>query len=237
VKPGVVGRHAAAYAGVRYLDAVHRAGAVGLVVAPRVLTPDDAADLLASVHGLLLIGGQDVDPALYGEPRSPEVYGVRRLEDDFEIILLRAAMEQGLPVLAVCRGAQVLNVALGGTLHQHISDDPGLLPHARTNFPEPEPGANGPLQEITVQPGCRLADALGATITNGAHSHHQAANRLGDGLVVTARSADGVIEGFEHEHGWVVGVQWHPEDTADVDPVQQRLFDTFVAQARAQAAV
>jgi putative glutamine amidotransferase len=234
-KAGSIHRHAVVYAGVRYLEALQRSGAVAMIVEPRRVTAGEAEHLLAHAHGLLLIGGQDVDPHLYGEDPAPQVYGVRRQEDDFEAALVRAAVEMEIPTLAVCRGAQLLNVACGGDMHQHISDDEGLLAHSTPWFPKPEPGSIGPVHEVTVEPGCRLAAALGTTVTMGSHNHHQAARRVGDGLVVTARSADGVIEGLEHESGWVVGVQWHPEDTAGDDPVQQRLFDAFVDQARQRA--
>ncbi|HEX9260314.1 MAG TPA: gamma-glutamyl-gamma-aminobutyrate hydrolase family protein [Acidimicrobiales bacterium] len=234
-KAGSIHRHAVVYAGVRYLEALQRSGAVAMIVEPRPITSGEAQDLLAHTHGLLLIGGQDVDPHLYGEEPVPQVYGVRRQEDDFEAALVRAAIAMELPTLAVCRGAQLLNVACGGDLFQHISDDDGVLTHSTPFFPKPEPGSIGPVHPVMVDPGCRLAAALGTTVTMGSHNHHQAVRHIGGGLVVTARSADGVIEGFEHERGWVVGVQWHPEDTAADDVVQQRLFDAFVEQARVRA--
>ncbi len=232
--PGRASRHPVVFAGVRYLQALQRAGAVEMVVGPRPLGPGDAADLLELSDGLLLIGGQDVDPALYGEEPHPRTYGVNREEDDFEIELVLAAVARDVPTLAICRGCQVANVALGGDLEQHITDRPDVLARGLPTFPKDEPNAIGPLVTVSLEPGTRLADAVGMSRVNGAHSHHQAVRRIGDGLVVTGVGADGVVEAFEHERGWFVAVQWHPEDTAHDDPVQQRLFDSFVEQARAQ---
>ena len=228
---GRASRHAVVFAGVRYCDALHRAGAMEMVVGPRPLDPGDADALLDEADGLLLMGGPDVDPALYGEARREETYGVNREEDDFEIALVRAAVARGLPTLAICRGMQVLNVALGGSLDQHIPDHPGLLTHSSPAFPKPEPGSIGPLHPVALAPTCRLARALGKTTTTGAHSHHQAVARVGEGLVVSGHSDDGVLEVVEYETGWVVAVQWHPEDTAADDQQQQQIFDAFVASA------
>jgi putative glutamine amidotransferase len=228
---GKASRHAVVFAGVRYCDALHRSGAMEMVVGPRRLGPGEADALLDEADGLLLMGGPDVDPALYGEEPVPETYGVHRDEDDFEIALVRAAVARGTPTLAICRGMQVLNVALGGSLDQHITEHPGLLSHSSAVFPKPEPGSIGPLQPVKMAPTCRLARALGTTTTTGAHSHHQAVARLGEGLVVAGQCDDGVVEVVEHETGWIVAVQWHPEDTAADDPQQQQIFDAFVASA------
>jgi putative glutamine amidotransferase len=228
---GKASRHAVVFAGVRYCDALHRAGAMEMVVGPRSLRPGEAEALLDEADGLLLMGGPDIDPALFGEEARPETYGVHRNEDDFEIALVRAAVARGLPTLAICRGMQLLNVAFGGSLDQHISDQPGMLSHASQVFPKPEPDSIGPLQPVEIDPNCRLARVLGSTTTTGAHSHHQAVARVGDGLVAVGRCDDGVVEVVEHESGWVVGVQWHPEDTAADDPQQQQIFDAFVASA------
>jgi putative glutamine amidotransferase len=228
---GKASRHAVVFAGVRYCDALHRAGAMEMVAGPRSLGPGGGEDLLDGSDGLLLMGGPDVDPALYGEEPHPKTYSVRRTEDDFEIALVRAAAARSLPTLAICRGVQVVNVALGGSLDQHITDRPGVLAHASPVFPKPEPDSVGPLQPVELASGCRLAGVLGATTTTGSHSHHQAVARLGDGLTAVGHCVDGIVEAIEHEDGWLVGVQWHPEDTATDDPQQQRIFDAFVASA------
>jgi putative glutamine amidotransferase len=234
--PGRASRHPVVFAGVRYLRALHRSGAIEMVVGPHPLEVDDAADLLELADAMLLIGGQDVDPALYGEEPHPHTYGVNREEDDFEVALVRAAVELEVPTLAVCRGCQVANVALGGDLEQHITDRPGVVARGLPTFPRSEPNAIGPLVPVAITAGSRLESATGAATALGAHSHHQAVRRLGDGLVVTGVGPDGVVEAVEHERGWFVAVQWHPEDTADVDPVQQALFDSFVERARTHRA-
>ena len=208
----------------RYLDALHRAGAAEAVLLPVPLTPAEATTRLAPFDGLLLPGGGDVDPACFGAERHPEVYAVQPDSDAFELALARAALDTGTPILAVCRGLQVLNVALGGTLVQHISGKPGVGDHGY-------PNVGGSMNHVRVEAGTKLADALGATDVDGCCHHHQAIDRLGGGLRAVAWSDDGLVEGAELESGWVVGVQWHPEDTAADDPTQQRLFDAFVAQA------
>lgn len=209
-----------------YTDAVERAGACGAVLPPVPLTSERAAAWLAPFDGLVLTGGADVNPQLYGQEPRPEVYGVDGVLDRFELELARAAIETGVPVLAICRGMQVLNVALGGTLDQHITGRPGYVAHGQPN------GGVGALHEVGVEPGSKLAKALGAERVAGMSHHHQAVDRLAEGLVPVAWTDDGVVEGFEMEDGWVVAVQWHPEETADRDPAQQSLFDAFVAALR-----
>jgi putative glutamine amidotransferase len=229
---GKASRHAVVFAGVRYLESLERAGALGMVVAPG--TPLDEAGaraLLGQVHGLLLLGGPDVDPELYGCEAGPHTYGVNGDEDRFEMALLHAALAAEVPVLAVCRGMQVMNVAFGGTLDQHLPDVAGTLGHAPAAFPALAPGAIGPILPVDLVAGSRVADAVGAAVANGAHSHHQAVGKLGDGLAVVGTTADGVVEAIEADAGWIVGVQWHPEDTAAADPAQQGLFDALVVQA------
>jgi putative glutamine amidotransferase len=211
----------------KYVAALQRAGA-----AVRTLDVTwDADDALGGVGGLVLGGGPDVDPARYGEDPHGEVYGVDPDADALEVALFERATARGLPVLAICRGLQVVNVARGGTLHQHIPDDPGVAPHGR-------PGADGGerAHEVDVDGGSRLASVLGATRVVASCHHHQAVAKVGEGLRVVARAADGIVEGLEPDGapGWLVAVQWHPEDTAADDPVHQRLFDALVEQARAR---
>jgi putative glutamine amidotransferase len=205
-----------------YFDAVERAGAQPVLV-------DDARDpkaLLARVDALVLTGGPDVDPALYGETPHPAVYGVDRRADDFEFALADVAVARGLPVLAICRGFQVLNVARGGSLHQHLADDPGLAPHGR-----PGEAGGARLHEVQLDAGSMLADVMDATRVIASCHHHQAIARLGDGLRVAGRASDGVVEAAEMDGCFVLAVQWHPEDTAGDDPSQQRLFDALVRGA------
>ncbi len=223
-----VSRVEAAFVGCRYLLAVERAGGQPVPLAPRPLDEAEAHDLLSRFDALVLMGGPDVAPHHYGQEPHPAVYGVHEGRDAFELMLARVAAERELPTLAICRGLQVANVALGGTLIQHLPDSAdGLISHAPEGFPSP---LEGILHDVTIEPGSRLAKALGGQRTTGASYHHQAIDRVARGLSVVARSSDGVIEGAEHDNGWFVGVQWHPEDTAEVDTAQVRLFAALVEQ-------
>ncbi|MGH8978892.1 MAG: gamma-glutamyl-gamma-aminobutyrate hydrolase family protein [Acidimicrobiia bacterium] len=206
-----------------YLDAVRRAGGLPLVAVPN----GDLRPVLDRVDALVLTGGPDLDPDMYGEAPHPTVYGVDRSVDEAEIAVARDAIDREIPVLAICRGMQVLNVALGGTLHQHIADRPGIEGHGR-----PGEADGGDQQEIAVEPGSLLAGVFGATRVIGSCHHHQAVAKLGDGLQVTATARDGIIEGLGLGGRWLLAVQWHPEDTADTDLMQQRLFDALVERAR-----
>jgi putative glutamine amidotransferase len=231
---GRVSRIEISFAGRRYLDAVMRAGGEPVTLAPRSLTDEEATKLLHRFDGLLLMGGADVDPSLYGQDRHERTYGVDRRNDEFEVTLCRVAAALDLPTLAVCRGMQVANVAFGGTLHQHLDDvdtgeDVDIL-HGPTGFPSPPEGVEHPIE---IEPGTLLAKALDGYGTPPAISyHHQAVDELGDGFVATARSDDGHVEAMEREHGWFVCLQWHPEDTAHEDARQQRIYDAFIEQAQ-----
>jgi putative glutamine amidotransferase len=215
-----------------YTDALDRAGARPVTLPPPLGDPDSddpdsdsTASLLEPFDGLVLSGGADVDPVRYGQTPHPSIYGVDPSLDAFEIGLVDAALRAELPVLAICRGHQLLNVALGGTLDQHITDRPGLIVHG-----DPARGPGGGVDhDVTVEPGTRLAEALGVTRCSVRSHHHQAAADLAPKAIASSWSDDGVNEGFELPEGWVVAVQWHPEVTAEEDPVQQRLFDAFVA--------
>jgi gamma-glutamyl-gamma-aminobutyrate hydrolase PuuD len=208
-----------------YTDALERAGAQPFVLPPTGLDDDgDAAHVLAPFAGVVLTGGADVDPIRYGQDPHPSVYGIDHVADRFEFALVDAALDRDMPVLAICRGHQLLNVALGGTLDQHITDRPGLLVHG-----DPASGPDGGRDhQVSIEPGTRLAAALGTTRCTVRSHHHQAVDELAPKAIVTARSDDGVVEGFEIADGWIVAVQWHPEATAGEDPIQQRLFDAFI---------
>jgi gamma-glutamyl-gamma-aminobutyrate hydrolase PuuD len=205
-----------------YLDAVVRAGGQPVVI-------DDAPDpkgLLARVDALLLTGGPDVDPALYGEEPHPSVYGVQRSVDDFEVALADVAVTRSIPTLAICRGIQVLNVARGGTLFQHITENPGVPAHG-------QPGVAGGnrMHDVQLERGSLVADVMDDTTVSCSCHHHQAIDQLGDGLRVTGRASDGITEALELDGAFVLAVQWHPEDTAADDKAQQRLFDSLVRKA------
>lgn len=222
----VVGwRYAAVACTAPYLDALHRAGADPVIVPPAALDEEAAAGRLARFDGLLLVGGGDIDPVRYGEQARPEVAHVSPARDDFEIPLIRAAIGRGLPTLAICRGAQVLNVALGGTLDQHITDRPGLVAHRNAE------DTDGVLHGVRAETGSRVMKAMGVERARTWSHHHQALARLGAGLVPVAWAEDGLLEGVELEDGWVVGIQWHAEATAAEDPTQQAFFDALAREA------
>jgi len=209
-----------------YVDAVRRAGGLPLLLPPGDERPDE---LLEPLDGLILTGGGDLDPALYGGTTHASIYGVDAERDASEVALARAANASGLPTLGICRGAQVVNVALGGTLVEHLPDEIGSSIAHR-----PEPGADEyELHDVAVEAGSALAAALGAQTCSTPSWHHQSVRAIAPGLEVVARAADSTIEAFERPgHPWLVGVQWHPEATAASDPAQQRLFDALVAAAR-----
>ena len=208
-----------------YLRALHRAGGQEAILAPRSISEPETDELLDRFDGLLLIGGGDVDPRHYGQDRLPECYGIDSEADLFEMNLVRSAIDRAMPVLAICRGFQVLNVAAGGTLHQHITGRRGLVCHG-------VPGERSEMHEVRVEPGTWTAKAMGTETADVSSSHHQAVARLGEGLVVSGRAPDGIVEAMEHPDGsWVVAVQWHPERTSETDPAQQGLFDALVEHA------
>ncbi len=197
-----------------YADALARAGALPLLLPP---TGDVGAvhEAVDACDGVLLLGGGDVAPERYGRSRGPVLHGVDEDLDEFEIAAVGAAVGRDIPVLAVCRGLQVLNVALGGTLHQHIGDGHRDVHH-----------------DVNVEPDSRTATAVGAGGVRVHCFHHQSVDIPAPGLAVSARHGDGTVEGLEHSSArWIVGTQWHPEDTAETDAVQQRLFAAFVSAA------
>ena len=228
LKPGRVSHWTAgALASPRgYTDALDRAGAQPVLLPPPLGDPRDAAAELERFAGLVLTGGADVDPSLYGQEQHESVYGIDPALDAYEVALIDVALALDLPLLAICRGHQVLNVALGGTLDQHITDTPGIQLHGD---PSAAPGG-GVDHDVTIEPGTRLAEALGTTRCSVRSHHHQAVADLAPKATATARTDDGVNEGYELADGWVVSVQWHPEATATDDPIQQRLFDHFVSR-------
>jgi putative glutamine amidotransferase len=203
----------------KYGDAIARAGGE----ATEYASEGDPAALLDAVDALLLGGGADIDPARYGETAVAETYGVDDTADAFDIALLHGALERSMRVLAICRGFQVVNVAFGGSLFQHIVREPGVEPHGRPGVP------NGELEhKVTLETGSQLAAVMGATTVTASCHHHQAVARLGDGLRITARAHDGIVEGIELGGVWVLAVQWHPEDLAPTDPANQALFDALI---------
>ena len=208
----------------KYLHALHRAGGLEAVLMPEQVPPDEAERRLEPFDALMLIGGGDLHPSAYGEDPLPQCYGMDEEADAFELEIAGAAVRLGTPLLAICRGMQVLNVALGGTLHQHISDRDGLRDHGT-------PRKGPAMHPVQLDEESNVAEAIGATRPDCQSSHHQAVDRLGQGLNAVGRTDDGVVEAIEHRDGWILGVQWHPERTAEGDPHQQRLFDALVERA------
>jgi putative glutamine amidotransferase len=205
-----------------YVDGVLRAGGLPVLLPP---LPGVIEQVLPRLDGLLLAGGPDLDPHRYGAQPGPQTQPPSLERDDAELRLLAGAVDAGLPVLGVCRGLQVLNVARGGSLVQHLPDVLDGEEHA------PAPGVYG-LHPVTVSAGTRLADVLGRTVVDAVPSyHHQGIERLGDGLVATAWAPDGTVEAVEDPSlPFCVAVQWHPE--AGDDPA---LFTGLVRAARAVA--
>ena len=204
-------------AGRFYVDAIQRAGGIPVVVPPN----EDVDAVRATIDrcdGMVLLGGGDVDPRNYGQTERARLFGVNPFLDTFEIEAVRHALSLDMPVLAICRGHQVLNVALGGTLVQHLE-----------NFEE----HRGVLHPVSVVPDSRVAAAMCTTEPLAMSYHHQAIDSPAAPLRIVATAADGTIEAVEHrDKRWVVGVQWHPEDTAHEDPANQGLFDAVVQAAR-----
>lgn len=187
-----------------YVDAVYAAGG------QPVLLPTGGVDaaVVSRLDGLLIAGGSDIDPARYGQPSGPYTVRTRPDRDASESGLLLAALDRELPVLAICRGMQMLNVVLAGTLIQHLPAEPGVLTH------DPGPGRYAEHQ-VSVVAGSRVAALFGEQLTAHCH-HHQALDRLAGGLTVTARAEDGTIEAVElDDQPFCVGVQWHPEAGRD----------------------
>jgi putative glutamine amidotransferase len=212
-----------------YVEAIRRAGGWPIILPPGEL-PNPAVEpaaLLDPFDGLLLAGGGDIAPGRYGGTDRSQIYGVEPDRDEAEIELVLAADRRSLPALGICRGAQIVNVAFGGTLHQHLPDLDGKGIHGT-------PGAGAPVvHEVRVAPASRVRRATREERLSCSSHHHQGIDRLGSGLVATAWTADELVEAVERRRGWLVAVQWHPEDTASEDASQQALFDELVRQAGA----
>jgi putative glutamine amidotransferase len=206
-----------------YTDAVLAAGLVPLVVPP--MTEEGALAILDAVDGLLLTGGEDIDPARFGAPRHPATGPANDLRDRIELALAKEAAARKLPTLAICRGVQVLNVALGGTLVQDIpSELESMVDH------DAESARSSRVHDVAVDSGSRLAGIVGAGCITTNSFHHQSVDRLAPGLRGVATAPDGVIEGVEcsDRAWWAVGVQWHPEElTATREDWDRKLFAAF----------
>ena len=211
-----------------YVRAVQEAGGVPLLLPPQL----DASSRLALwrlLDAIVLTGGGDVDPARFGQARHPTVSDVSPARDALEVDLTHWALARRLPILAICRGVQALNVALGGTLHQDIATDyPNALVHSQR---EPR---HQPTHRVKIEDGTRLAQVLGACEVEVNSFHHQALANVGEGLRAVAWTADGIIEGVEIDRspGLVLGVQWHPEELVTHDAAAAGLFRAIVQESR-----
>ena len=207
----------AALVPAHYVRAVERAGARPLLVPP---SDDGVGETLDALDGIIFSGGSDLDPQQYGQEPHPETRGIVPHRDRAELALLNEALDRDMPVLAICRGSQVLNVARGGDLLQHLPDVVGDEKHKHT------PGAFSD-HDVLVEEGTRLAELLPPRTAVKSH-HHQGFGRLGHGLRVTAHAEDGAVEAVEDpSRRFAVGVLWHPEASDDA-----ALFEELVAQAR-----
>jgi len=211
-----------------YVEAIRAAGLTPLVLPP--LEPRELGSVVSAVSGVVFTGGEDVDPAEYGAARSDRTTSVHQRRDKCELALVELARDRRLPTLAICRGIQVVNVALGGTLVQDIpSECPSPIEHDLSNERTMR------VHEVSIEPRSGLAEAIGATTISVNSSHHQALARVADGLRVTARSRDGIIEGAEWEGDdwWMLGVQWHPEELVrDAAGWDRGLFKAFATRVR-----
>lgn len=216
-----------------YTQAVEAAGGVPLVIPPQ---SGNISEILDTIDGLLLSGGGDIDPAHYGDDYVHEkTYGIHAGRDELELALAKAALERDMPVLCICRGIQILNVALGGTLYQDVpSEFSDEISHRQQeqSIPKEEPG-----HDVAVEPGSLLADVYGASTIAVNSFHHQSLKEIAPGLKVAATAPDGTVEAVEHpERTWVLGVQWHPEMMFKVHQEHARPFEALVENATKRAA-
>lgn len=213
----------------KYSDSVAHAGGIPLVV-PHKLGRESAQRICKLADGLLLTGGADVDPSCFGEQPIPGLGRVTPSRDALELLLIEAFMAAGKPVFAICRGIQILNVALGGSLYQDIATQCRPLQHSQL-------APRSHLSHIVNVTGGSLLHRIAGAVSFKTNSfHHQAVKLPAPGMRITATSEDGIIEAIEHEtHPFVLGVQWHPEDTAASDDVSRLLFEAFVGACRSRA--
>jgi putative glutamine amidotransferase len=222
----VEGKRDRAFTYTTYIDSLRRAGAIPVLIPPQ---PENAAEIVDGLDGILLAGGDDCDPAVYGEVALPSVEPMDPRRQSNDLTLARVARERGIPTLGICLGVQVMNVAAGGTLVQDIDSQLETeIRHASI----PEDRAR---HDVIVEKGTKLAGILPAVDLNVNSSHHQAIRAVADGLRVTAHAPDGIVEGIEDpRHPFYLGVQWHPEDMSGEGSASS-LFAAFVDAARKYA--
>lgn len=212
----------AAFLPSEYFDAVNRAGGIAVLIPPQVVDSADAKRILSGLDGLIISGGRDVNPELYGQTPGEHTDKPDLKRDALEMALYEVAIENKIPFLGICRGQQVLNVKRGGTLLQHLPDVVGSTKYQLGN-------GEYTISQIDVSPNTLLSNALGGdTTVTGALYHHQGIDQVGEGLTVVARSEDGIVEAVELvNHPFGLAVQWHPEHT----PEDNRLFEALIEAA------
>lgn len=205
-----------------YVSAIADAGGAPVLIPSVEPYDEDPEAALADLDGIVFMGGRDFDPAIYGAKPHPESDRSTEIRDRVELAIGRAALERRMPILGICRGCQLLNLLYGGDLEQHLADRVDMKPHRDTLGVFTR-------HRVVLEPGTRLATVMEAEGHEVASHHHQGAGRIGDGLRVAAIAPDGVVEGLEDpEHPFCIGVQWHPEVTAEEDG--GRLFRALVGQ-------
>ena len=215
-----------AYTNAAYIDAVQRAEGVPVLLPPQLVGAARNA-LWSRLAALMLTGGGDIDPARYGQIPHSTVYEVSAARDDLELDLTRRALAEGVPLLAICRGIQVLNVALGGTLVQDIPSATGsFIQHSQKDQRHVATHA------VKVEAGSRLAEILGCLTLEVNTLHHQSIDMPGEGVRIVAHAPDGIVEGAEvSAHPFAVAVQWHPEELVGHEPAARNLFHALVEAA------
>ena len=216
-----------------YVEGVAGAGGVPVVLPP-VGDERAAAAIIRSLDGLLLSGGSDLNPGYYGEEPAPELNSTLPERDAFEMALVGLALRRGIPVFGICRGMQILNVALGGTLYQDLPSqwEGDVLKHRQVT-PKWQP-----THEVEVREGAYIAEVMGREVVKVNSYHHQGIKDMAEGLVVAGRSSDGVVEAVEARdlsESWLLGVQWHAEAMRGAGPQQERLFEAHVSAAERHA--
>jgi putative glutamine amidotransferase len=207
-----------------YIEAVRRAGGIPVLIPPN--SADETEALLPLLDSLIITGGADISPKHYGgNIQHPSLTKIDPERDNSEMALIHAWLNTDKPMLCVCRGMQVLNVALGGTMHEHILD-------VRENDIHRSADGLWAIHKVLVDENSLLAQVMGTNKVETYSGHHQAVKAIGHGLCVVAQAPDGIVEALVHEkHPWLIGVQWHPEKSAAIDATQQRIFDALVQKA------
>ena len=206
-----------------YLSAITDSGGLPLPI-PVLSCPDEMKVYLDMCDGLLLPGGDDVDPQYFGEDPHLRLGTVRPEIDKYELEIIKIALEKKMPMLGICRGEQMINVAKGGSIHQDIHECSGL----KTILHQQRYDASMGIHKVSVTPGTLLNEIFGSLEVRTNTMHHQAVNKPGEGLIISAVAPDGIIEAIESEDRLIIGVQWHPELMAKSSPPMKKLFEHFI---------